>query len=89
MAIQSGNDDGTVQKDMSYSPASGRETEQAQDEPCSSEHLDDPDIDQSAVKSVPGAGGPDDAGDIDIDEEGIRETIAQQARETRETGESS
>ncbi|MFB2599618.1 hypothetical protein ACEXQE_17645 [Herbiconiux sp. P17] len=79
MAIQSGNDDGTVQKDMSYSPSSGRETEQAQGDPRTSAHLDDPDIDASAVKSVPGVGGPDDAGDIDVDEEAIRASIAQRA----------
>ena len=79
MAIQSGNDDDTVQKDMSYSPASGRETEQAQDDPRTSAHLDDPDVDASAVKSVPGVGGPDDAGDIDVDDEAIRTSIARHA----------
>ena len=80
MAIQSGNDEGTVQKDMSYSPGSGRETEQAQDEPRTSAHLDDPDIDSSAVKSVPGVGGPDDVGEIDVDEEAIRTRIAERAK---------
>ncbi|MCS5716912.1 hypothetical protein N1027_02060 [Herbiconiux sp. CPCC 205763] len=81
MAIQSGNDEDTVEKDMSYSPASGRETEQAQDEPRTSAHFDDPDIDEAAVKSVPGVGGPDDAGDIDVDEEAIRASIARRAAE--------
>lgn len=76
MAVQSGNDDGTVRKDVSYSPASGRETEEAQSEPRSSQHLDDPDIDATAVKSVPGQGGPDDAGDVEVDDESIRESIA-------------
>jgi len=28
------------------------------------------------VKSVPGQGGPDDAGDIEVDDEAIRESIA-------------
>lgn len=76
MAVQSGNDDDTVRKDVSYSPSSGRETERAQDQPSSSSHLDDPDIDDEAVNSLPGAGGPDDAGDIDVDDEAIRESIA-------------
>lgn len=84
MAIQSGNDEGTVQKDESYSPASGRETERAQEDPRSSAHLDDPEIDQAAVKSVPGEGGPDDAGDIEVDDEAIRESIAQRARDVRD-----
>lgn len=83
MAIQSGNDDGTVRKDMSYSPSSGRENERAQDDPRTSAHLDDPDIDESAVKSVPGVGGPDDAGDIDVDDEAIRTSIAERAAERK------
>ncbi|WP_291052607.1 hypothetical protein [Herbiconiux sp.] len=83
MAVQSGNDEGTVRKDESYSPASGRETESAQQDPRSSAHLDDPEIDASAVKSVPGEGGPDDAGDIEVDDEGIREAIARRSRDVR------
>jgi hypothetical protein len=83
MAIQSGNDDDTVQKDMSYSPSSGRETEEAQHEPRTSTHLDDPDIDESAVNSLPGVGGPDDAGDVDVDEEAIRAAIARRADERK------
>lgn len=80
MAIQSGNDDDTVQKDVSYSPASGRETEESQATPRSSPHLDDPDIDAGAVNSLPGEGGPDDAGDIDVDDEAIRASIADRAK---------
>jgi hypothetical protein len=33
----------------------------------SSEALNDPEIDDDAVKVLPGTGGPDDVGDIDID----------------------
>ena len=80
MAIQSGNDDETVQKDVSYSPGSGRETEEAQDDPRSSTHLDDPEIDASKVTSLPGEGGPDDVGEIDVDEEAIREDIAKRSQ---------
>jgi hypothetical protein len=81
MATQSGNDDDIVNKDMSYSPSSGRETENAQAEPRSSSHLADPDIDDAKVNSVPGVGGPDDAGDVDVDDEGIRESIARRNAE--------
>jgi hypothetical protein len=80
MAIQSGNDDDTVQKDVTYSPSSGRETEEAQGDPRSSTHLDDPEIDSAAVNSLPGEGGPDDAGDIDVDDEAIRASIADRAK---------
>lgn len=79
MPVQSGNDDETVQKDMRYSPSSGRETQSAQQYPDDSAHLTDPDIDTAAVKSVPGAGGPDDAGDIDVDVDNLRERIAREA----------
>jgi hypothetical protein len=81
MAIQSGNDEDTVQKDMSYSPASGRETEEAQKNPEST-HLDDPDIDESQVKTLPGEGGPDDVGEVDVDEEAIRASIAARSATT-------
>lgn len=46
------------------SPGSERETREAQQiiQPP-------PDVDPTAVKVAPGTGGPDDAGDIDIEEE--------------------
>jgi len=80
MAHLSGNDDETVQKDESYSPSSGQETEEAQESPRGSEHLDDPEIDASAVKTVPGTGGPDDVGEVDVDEDAIRARIAEGGR---------
>lgn len=80
MAIQSGNDENTVEKDVSYSPGSGRETEEAQEDPGGSAHFDDPEIDASKVTTLPGEGGPDDVGEIDVDEEAIREDIAKRAK---------
>ncbi|WP_378147769.1 hypothetical protein ACFJGV_06590 [Cnuibacter sp. UC19_7] len=80
MAIQSGNDEDTVEKDMSYSPSSGVETERAQADPADSKALDDDDIDQDAVKSLPGEGGPDDVGEIDVDVEELRTRIAERDR---------
>ncbi len=65
-----------VEKDKSYSPSSERETEQTQADPRSSSTLDDPEVDGAAVKSLPGVGGADDAGDIEVDDEAIRESIA-------------
>ena len=47
------------------SPSSGRETEQKQQDPLP-ETLDD-DIDPGDVRVVPGTGGPDDGGDVDVD----------------------
>lgn len=79
MAIQSGNDDGTIDKDRSYSPASEQEQERAQEDPRSSTTLDDPEVDSGSVKSLPGTGGPDDVGEIDVDEEAIRESIARRS----------
>lgn len=57
-------------KDVSYSPSSGRETEELQDSPDSAA-LDDTDIDAADVNVLPGTGGPDDTGDVDVDADDI------------------
>ncbi|MBB2967982.1 hypothetical protein [Leifsonia aquatica] len=49
-------DDELTRKDRAYSPGSDRETEQKQ-------HVDS---DVEGVKQLPGTGGPDDAGDVDV-----------------------
>jgi hypothetical protein len=56
----------SVRKDMTYSPASETETQRKQDDdrPAS---LEDDDIDDADVRVVPGTGGPDDAGDVEVD----------------------
>lgn len=54
-----------VRKDMSYSPASETETARKQADPTPAD-LDD-DIDEDDINVAPGTGGPDDAGDVDVD----------------------
>lgn len=54
-----------VRKDMSYSPASETETEHKQQDALP-DTVDD-DIDADDVRNVPGTGGPDDVGDVDVD----------------------
>ncbi len=54
-----------LRKDMSYSPASETETAQKQRDPLP-DGVDD-DIDADAIRAVPGTGGPDDTGDVDVD----------------------
>ena len=54
-----------VRKDMTYSPASETETQEKQREPLPD--TVDADIDPDNVRAVPGTGGPDDAGDVDVD----------------------
>jgi hypothetical protein len=54
-----------VRKDITYSPASEAETQHKQDDPLP-ETVDD-DISASDVRAVPGTGGPDDVGDVDVD----------------------
>lgn len=61
------NDEKLTEKDVSYSPSSGRETEVRRAEP-------EPQIE--GVNALPGTGGPDDVGDVDVDEEAIRARIA-------------
>jgi len=58
-----------VRKDMTYSPASETETQHKQDDPLP-DGVDD-DIDPDDIRVVPGAGGPDDAGDVDVDPEDL------------------
>jgi hypothetical protein len=56
------SDDEQIRKDRSYSPSSGRDTEQLQDHPDDSPALDQ-EVDDDDVTVLPGAGGPDDVGD--------------------------
>lgn len=72
--VRNANTDGDLSdteqtgKDMSYSPSSGRETEVLQDSPDSaSAALDDTDINPDDVNVLPGTGGPDDVGDVEVD----------------------
>lgn len=54
-----------VRADMTYSPASETETARKQEDRLP-EGIDD-DIDADQIKVAPGTGGPDDAGDVDVD----------------------
>lgn len=65
-------DERLTEKDTSYSPASEREMEAREAEPSSSAATDDPDIDDSSVDLLPGTGGQDDQGDVDVDPDEIR-----------------
>lgn len=60
-------EDNDLDKDINYSPASDTDTKrlQGQENPA----LNDEEIDESAVKTLPGTGGPDDEGDIEVDPE--------------------
>lgn len=53
-----------TRKDVSYSPASERETAAKQSDPVPDRLRDD--VDVSRIRAVPGTGGPDDAGDVDL-----------------------
>jgi len=58
-------DDELLRKDTAYSPASENETAAKQSDPVP--ELVDDDIDTSQINAVPGTGGPDDAGDVEVD----------------------
>jgi hypothetical protein len=59
------NDTQQMRKDVAYSPSSEAETA-AKQGGVDPEDLDDG-IDPDAVRAVPGTGGPDDTGDVDVD----------------------
>jgi hypothetical protein len=54
-----------TRKDRSYSPSSDRETEQKQRDA----------VPADGVKQLPGTGGPDDAGDVDIPDDHIDASV--------------
>ena len=57
-----------IDKDTNESPESEADTEALQDRDVSqSAALDDADIDENDVRALPGTGGPDDEGDVDVD----------------------
>lgn len=58
-------DDELLRKDVSYSPGSDTETAAKQADPIPDQVAED--VDTEGVRAVPGTGGPDDAGDIDVD----------------------
>jgi hypothetical protein len=53
--------------DTAYSPSSEREMEVLQDDQSGSPALQDPDIDRSAIKVLPGTGDYTDDGDVEVD----------------------
>lgn len=61
-------DEEQTTKDRSYSPASETETEQRQESPTVSPATDDLE-EANAVETLPGTGGPDDNGSVDVPEE--------------------
>ena len=63
------NDEELSAKDTSESPGSEAETAAKQDDPMPVS-IDD-DIDRSPIRAVPGTGGPDDFGDIEVDEDDL------------------
>jgi len=61
----------SIERDTVYSPSSNAETRERQQDPDESPATDDPDIDDESVKVLPGTGGPDDSGDIEVSAEDI------------------
>jgi hypothetical protein len=61
--------DDDLRKDTNYSPGSDTDTERLQNQ--QSPALHDDEIDEAAVKTLPGTGGPDDEGQIEIDPEDL------------------
>lgn len=56
--------------DTAESPGSERETQALQDDPDRSRALDD--VDPDAVRTLPGTGGPDDDGDVEVPDDTVK-----------------
>lgn len=59
------------EKDTNNAPNSIDSTEELQRDPQGSPALDQ-DVDDDAVKTLPGTGGPDDEGDVEVDPDDLR-----------------
>lgn len=71
MSDTTNSDDEQVKRDTSYSPSSEREMQARDDEPQGTVALEDDDINPDDVKILPGTGGPDDVGDIEVSEDDL------------------
>jgi hypothetical protein len=56
-----------LEKDMSYSPSSERDDDVLEEEAVTDSDAVDGDMDSSEILVLPGTGGPDDVGDIEVD----------------------
>ena len=65
------SEDDATERDTVYSPASDQETRSRQADPDESAATADDEIDESGVKVLPGTGGPDDVGDVDVNPDDI------------------
>lgn len=61
----------SVEHDTVYSPASDAETRERQEDPDESLATADPDISDDDVRVLPGTGGPDDGGDVEVSPDDI------------------
>lgn len=67
------NESDIVDKDSNESPRSNRETDELQSSDVEeSVAVHDEQIEEDDVNVLPGTGGPDDVGDVDVDESDIR-----------------
>ena len=56
-----------MRKDTNESPTSETDTEVKQSESVTSSSAVDGDVDESDIAVLPGTGGPDDSGDVEVD----------------------
>jgi hypothetical protein len=71
MSDTTNSDDEQVKRDTTYSPSSEREMRARDNDPQGSAALEDDDINPDDVKVLPGTGGPDDVGDIEVNEDDL------------------
>lgn len=62
----------TTNNDTTNTAKSERDTVAKQNAPDDSRTLDDPEVDASQVRSLPGLGGIDDAGDVEVNPDDLR-----------------
>ena len=65
--LETTHEESIVRKDTNESPTSETDTQVKQTESTSSSSAVDDDIDDDDVSVLPGTGGPDDSGEVDVD----------------------
>jgi len=69
--LETSHEDATVRKDTTNTPSSDADTHALQTDAVADSPAVDGDVDESDITVLPGTGGPDDVGDVEVDPEDL------------------
>lgn len=65
--LETSHEDATVRKDTTNTPSSDKDTHALQADAVADSAAVDADVDEADITVLPGTGGPDDVGDVEVD----------------------